>query len=198
VILVMLGPLEVLVPFAVRDQVGGGEAEYAWVLTAFGIGAAIGSLVVASTRLPRRYLTVMNVIWGAGTIPLVVMGFVTQLWIMIAAAAIVGALTQAALVIWGTVLQRRVPAAYLGRISSLDFFVSLALMPVSMALAGPIGQAVGLLPVFLVAGIAPIFIAVFCILIARMHRDEIEHPLSAEDGPRDVPAAKADGQPAPN
>jgi len=39
------------------------------------------------------------------------------------------------MVIWGTLLQRRVPAAMLGRVSSLDFFVSLALMPVSMAIA---------------------------------------------------------------
>ena len=31
-------------------------------------------------------------------------------------------------VIWGTLLQRRVPRHMLGRISSLDFFVSLALM----------------------------------------------------------------------
>jgi hypothetical protein len=32
-----------------------------------------------------------------------------------------------------------VPPHLLGRVSSLDFFVSLALMPVSMALAGPAG-----------------------------------------------------------
>ena len=31
----------------------------------------------------------------------------------------------------------------LGRVSSLDFFVSLALMPISMALAGPVGEAIG-------------------------------------------------------
>jgi hypothetical protein len=43
------------------------------------------------------------------------------------------------MVIWGTLLQRRVPPHLLGRVSSLDFFVSLALMPVSMALAGPAG-----------------------------------------------------------
>jgi len=33
----------------------------------------------------------------------------------------------------------RVPPHLLGRVSTLDFFVSLALMPVSMALAGPAG-----------------------------------------------------------
>lgn len=59
-VLVMLGPFEVLVPFAIKDQAGGGPSEHAWVLAAFGIGGAAGSLLVASLPLPRRYLTVMN------------------------------------------------------------------------------------------------------------------------------------------
>jgi DHA3 family tetracycline resistance protein-like MFS transporter len=32
------------------------------------------------------------------------------------------------MVIWGTLLQRRVPKEMLGRVSSLDFFVSLVFM----------------------------------------------------------------------
>ena len=79
--------------------------------------------------------------------------------------------------IWGTLLQRRVPAAMLGRVSSLDFFVSLAFMPVSMAFAGPAGEALGLPVVFLIAGLAPLVIGVVAIIAARMTRDEIAHPL---------------------
>ena len=63
-LLVFIGPFEVLVPFAVRDA-GGGPTQHACVLTAFGLGGAVGSIVVASLRLPRRYLTVMNLLWGA-------------------------------------------------------------------------------------------------------------------------------------
>ena len=42
----------------------------------FGIGGAIGSIVVASMRLPRRYLTLMIAAWGLGCAPLVVIGTV--------------------------------------------------------------------------------------------------------------------------
>jgi hypothetical protein len=56
-----------------------------------------------------------------------------------------------------------VPEGLRGRVSSLDFFVSLALMPVSMAIAGPAGAAFGLTAVFLVAGIVPGFLAVAAI-----------------------------------
>ena len=51
----------------------------------------------------------------------------------------VGAAISAATVIWGTLLQRRVPDGLRGRVSSLDFFVTLTLMPISMAVAGPAG-----------------------------------------------------------
>jgi MFS family permease len=177
-VLVMLGPIEVLLPFAVREQTGGGAGAFALVLTAFGAGGAIGSIVVASRRLPRRYLTVMLLAWGVGSVPLAIIGFTSELWVMATAVFVVGFTGSAGQVIWGTLLQRRVPRELLGRVSSLDFFISLALMPVSMALAGPVGEAVGLAPTFLVGGIAPVFFAIAAILIARMPRDEIENPLA--------------------
>ncbi|MGY1811464.1 MFS transporter [Blastococcus sp. SYSU D00820] len=188
-VLAMIGPFEVLVPFAIRDQAGGGPAEHALVLVAFGVGGALGSLVVASLRLPRRYLTVMNLMWGVGCVPLVVFGLTSQLWLMVAAGAVVGAAFQAATVIWGTLLQRRVPPELLGRVSSLDFFVSLAFMPLSMALAGPASALLGLTGTFLVAGLAPPVLAVVAIVVWRLPADELAHPLDTAVPERDQPVA---------
>ncbi|MFD3444746.1 MFS transporter [Microbacteriaceae bacterium 4G12] len=181
-ILVLMGPIEVLLPFAVEYQTGGGAGAFALALGAFGIGGATGSLAVASWRLPRRYLTVMNLLWGAGCLPLVVIGFTDQLWLMVVALFLVGFAFSAATVIWGTLLQRRVPPELLGRVSSLDFFVSLTLMPVSMALAGPVGEAIGIASAFVIAAVVPVFLAVITIVAARLPRDEIENPL---DPPED-------------
>ena len=63
-VLLIMGPIEVLLPFAVRDQTGGGAGAFALAIGAFGVGGAIGSLVVASLRLPRRYLTLMVHVLG--------------------------------------------------------------------------------------------------------------------------------------
>jgi MFS family permease len=194
-LLVFIGPFEVLVPFAVRDA-GGGPSQHAAVLMAWGIGGAVGSLVVASLRLPRRYLTVMNALWGVGCIPIVVFGLSAELWLMVAAGAVMGAAFQAGMVIWGTLLQRRVPPALLGRVSSLDFFVSLSFMPLSMALAGTISEVVGLTTVFLVAGLAPLVMAAVAVVWARMPADEIAHPLdrspSSDDDVAEEPVATPD------
>ena len=138
--------------------------------------------------MPRRYLTVMNLLWAFGCLPLAVFGLTDQIWIMAIAAFLVGAAFNGGVVIWGTLLQRRVPAAMLGRVSSLDFFVSLAFMPISMAIAGPAGESLGLPVVFLIAGIAPLVIGVVAIIAARMRRDEIAHPLDAVEAEPDAAA----------
>lgn len=83
------------------------------------------------------------------------------------------------MVIWGTLLQRRVPRHLLGRISSLDFFVSLALMPVSMALAGPVAEVVPIWVIFFVAGLVCPIMAFVALFAARMMSDEIENPLTS-------------------
>ncbi|MFC5176231.1 MFS transporter [Nocardioides taihuensis] len=176
-LLVVMGPLEVLVPFLVKDRLGGGPADHALVLMAFGVGGAVGSIVMGAVPMPRRYLTVMNVMFGAASLPMITMGLATAVWQVVVSALVSGALFSASLVIWGTLLQRRVPAHLLGRVSSLDFFVSLSLMPVSMALAAPVSNLVGLTETFVIAGVLPIGVAVVATFWARLPEDEIAHPL---------------------
>lgn len=176
-IFVIMGPLEVLMPFLIKDRLGGGPDDHAWVLAAFGIGGAVGSFAMASRRMPRRYLTWMNLMWGAGCLPFVLVGTATAIWQVIAAAFVLGILFSAPMVIWGTLLQRRVPPHLLGRVASLDFFVSISLMPVSMAIAGPVSEAIGLRSTFLIAGVVPIIVAVAALVLARLPQDELAHPL---------------------
>ncbi|OZG25879.1 MFS transporter [Williamsia sp. 1138] len=176
-VLLVMGPLEVLIPFALKDRAGGDAGSHAMVLAAFGIGGAAGSLVLASMQMPRRYLTVMFVIWGLSSLPLVVMGLTDQVWVFVVAGFVLGFAFDGPMVIWGTLLQRRVPIHMLGRVSSLDFFVSVALMPVSMAIAAPVSQWIGLTATFVIAGIVPVPVAAVAYFWAKLSADEIAHPL---------------------
>lgn len=180
-VLVMMGPLEVLVPFLIKDELGGGPGDHALVMAGFGIGGAVGSLVTGSLPLPRRYLTWMNLMWGVGCLPFLVIGFATAIWQVVAAAFVLGLLFAAPMVIWGTLLQRRVPPALLGRVASLDFFVSISLMPISMAIAGPVADLIGLKATFAIAAVVPGIAAVVAIVGARLPADEIAHPLRDGD-----------------
>ncbi|HYH61022.1 MAG TPA: MFS transporter [Solirubrobacterales bacterium] len=172
-----VGPIEVLAPFVITERVGGGSAEFGLLLAMFGIGSAVGALAISSRPLPKRYLTVMLVAWGGGSLPLILMGISTELWVLCTAVFFVGATDAIGMVIWGTLLQTRVPDPLRGRVSSLDFFVSLSLLPISMALAGPAGEAFGLTAVFLVAGIAPVVAAIVVYRVGRVHEDELANPV---------------------
>jgi MFS family permease len=176
-VFLIMGPLEVLLPFLIKDKLGGGPGDHALVLAAFGVGGAVGSMTVASLRMPRRYLTWMNLMWGLGCLPFAVMGIATEIWMLVLAAFVLGVFFSAPMVIWGTLLQRRVPPHLLGRVASLDFFVSISLMPISMAVAGPVSEAIGLRATFLIAGTLPAVAAAVAIVAAKLPQDEIAHPL---------------------
>ncbi|GAB92510.1 MFS transporter [Gordonia rhizosphera] len=179
-VLATMGPIEVLIPFALRERVGGDAGDHSLVLAAFGIGAASASLVFASIPMPRRYLSLMFGIWGFSSLPLVIMGLADRTWMFVVSGLLMGVLFDGPMVLWGTLLQRRVPPALLGRVASLDFFVSVALMPVSMAIAAPVSQAIGLASTFVLAGLLPVPVAFGFYCAARLWRDEVAHPLRVE------------------
>ena len=176
-IFLFMGPLEVLVPFLVVDRLGGTVADYGAMLGLYGISTAVGSSVMASLQLPRKYLTTMIWLWGFGTLPFGLVGMTGSWWVMAGALCVFGATGGAGQVIWGTLLQRRVPSHMLGRISSLDFFVSLLLMPISMAVAGPVSQVVTPEAIFWGVALLTPTLGVVAVLVGRMHRDQAEHPL---------------------
>jgi MFS family permease len=177
-ILVLMGPLEVLVQFLIKDKLDGGPGDHAIVLACFGIGGAVGSMAMASIRMPRRYLTWMNLMWGLGCLPFLLIGFAQDVWVIAASAFVIGAFFSAPMVIWGTLLQRRVPPHLLGRVASLDFFVSVSLMPVSMAIAGPVAELIGLEATFAIAAIVPGIAAIVAVTWAKLPADELANPLS--------------------
>ena len=80
-------------------------------------------------------------------------GVVTSLWqAMLMALLLEGSLT-VLVVIWYTALQRLVPARLLGRVSSIDWLMTQAGVPLSFALVGPAAAAFGVRPTLVVAGL---------------------------------------------
>ena len=177
-VLVAVGPEEVLLPFLIRERIGDDPRLFGFLLAVYGLGGVLGSIFVSSRKLPRRYLTTMNLVWGVSTLPFIVVGFTDQYWLLLASMFLIGFGFSYGNVIWGTLLQRRVPRHMLGRVSSLDFFVSLALMPLSMALAGPLAEVLSLQAIFTAAGVLTLAFGIIAIFAARMPQDEIAHPLT--------------------
>jgi DHA3 family tetracycline resistance protein-like MFS transporter len=147
------GPVEVLVPYRIRNELGGGPDDFGFVLAAGGIGSILAAVLLGQRGLPRRHITFMYSCWAIGCLALVGFGLAGAVWQLMAMSFVDGALATAGLIVWGTLVQTLVPAGLLGRVTSLDWLVSTSLVPVSFALTGPIAAGIGVQATFVAGGI---------------------------------------------
>jgi DHA3 family tetracycline resistance protein-like MFS transporter len=176
-LLLFLGPLEVLLPFVVRNDLDAGAWGYGAILSAAGAGSVVASLIVSQRGPPRRYLTFAYGMWTVSTVAFIGYAFGTSLWQFMAFAVVFGACETAGMVVWGTLMGSRVPAPLRGRVNSLDWFISIGLTPVSFALVGPISAGIGVDATLVLAGVLPMVVCVVLYLAAGLRRDEDLHPL---------------------
>jgi DHA3 family tetracycline resistance protein-like MFS transporter len=142
-LLVFLGPVEVLVPFLVKNRLALGPEALGAIFAAGGVGSVAMALVIGQVGLPRRRITVMYTAWSSGVALMAVYGLMTDLWHALLASLLLHAAFQVGQVIWITLLQQLVPRDMLGRVSSLDWLMSTGLVPISYALTGPAAELFG-------------------------------------------------------
>lgn len=170
--LVVTGPLEVLLPALLRSGHDNGAAVYGTVIAALGIGGLAGSLLAGSWPTPSRFLPAMVGAWTLGCLPLAVPAITSNPWAIGAGLALYGACIGIGMVIWGTVLQEHVPLEMLGRIASLDFFISIAFMPLSIALTGLLSRHLNTGSLFIVAGLVPLATAILLAVLGQLRTPE--------------------------
>jgi predicted MFS family arabinose efflux permease len=153
-LLLTWGPFEVLVPYIVKNRLHGSPTDLGVVFAVGGVGAVVTAYVWGQAGLPRRPMTVLYLSWALAAFAIAGFGLVTAMWQAAIVAAVEAAGITTLLVMWFTVVQRNVPGHILGRVSSLDWMISAALIPVSFALTGPIAAAIGAKATLLVSGLA--------------------------------------------
>lgn len=141
--LLFIGPTEVLVPYIVRESLHGSARELGLVLASGGVGALAVAAIISRTGLPRRQFTFMYAAWTLATLAVAGYGLATHGWQLMAACVAVNGLEAAGAIAWSTTKQRHIPNELMGRVSSLDWFISIAGLPVSYALTAPIAALVG-------------------------------------------------------
>ena len=140
---IVLGP-------AVADERLGGAGAWAVILTAGGVGAVIGGILAIRIR-PRRPLVVC--VLAATLISLQTLALALSApTALIAAASFVGGIGIAVhLTLWFTVFQQQVPEHAQSRVASYDTLGSFILMPIGMALVGPLADAIGIVETLWIA-----------------------------------------------
>ena len=95
----------------------------------------------------------MYVTWTLATLAVAGYGLASAVWQLMLASLAFNALETAGTIVWATAKQRHVPAALLGRVSSLDWLISIGLLPLSFALTGPVSGAIGAQNTLIAAGL---------------------------------------------
>jgi hypothetical protein len=153
-LLCVWGPWETLVPFIVSEDLHGSGFDLALVFGAGGVASvAVGVFMAQRGSLPKRPLTLMYLAWAVGMLLTAGFGLVTAVWQAMAVAFVAEGAIALLVVLWFTMLQRLVPSDLLGRVSSLDWMISIAGAPLSFLIVGPAANVFGADTVLIAAGV---------------------------------------------
>jgi MFS family permease len=147
-----MAPYVVLLPYLVKNELGGDARDLGLVYAAGGLSAIVMSLAVSQFGLPRRHMTFMWAMFTIGSIDLAVFALTQEPW-----HAMLVALFEAAwfggILVWNPLLQRAVPNELLGRVRSVDWLTSIGLVPLSFAVVGPLADTFGVREVLVACGL---------------------------------------------
>src|SRR5215210_5685612 len=95
-----------LVPYVVKNVLGGGGGQLGLIFAAGGAASVITAVAMGQRPLPRRPLSVMYGAWAVATGALVGFGMATSLWQMYLVSAASSACMTILLIVWHTLVQR--------------------------------------------------------------------------------------------
>ncbi|HEY3758802.1 MAG TPA: MFS transporter [Solirubrobacteraceae bacterium] len=152
--LLFMGPAEVLLPYMVKHVLSGNGMQLGLVLGAGGLGSVACALAMARSGLPSRSISFIYCVWGLATLAVAGYGLANAIWQLMLASLAFNLLETAGTIVWATIKQRHVPGHMLGRVSSLDWLISIGLLPVSFALTAPLSATLGVRATLIGAGLA--------------------------------------------
>jgi DHA3 family tetracycline resistance protein-like MFS transporter len=184
-LLLFVGPVQVLLPFLVKNRLGLGPESLGGIYAVGGIGSVAAAIAVGQLGLPRLRVTVMYVAWTVGVALLAGYGLMTAFWMALAIGFVSAALFEVGSIIWTTLLQQLVPREMLGRVSSLDWLVSTGLVPVSFALTGPVAGLIGAGPTMVAGGLVGAVFMGALLFVPRVRDPERAPPAALVTGAAD-------------
>jgi len=132
---------QVLGPTVANDSLGGSSA-WALIAALWGLGGLLGGVVAISVR-PRRPLLVGEGFIVLIGVPMMLLAIPAETGLIAAGALVSGTAIGFGEVLYETVSAQHIPPESLSRVLAYDWFGSLALEPLGLALVGPLAAGLG-------------------------------------------------------
>ena len=175
--------LLVLGPTVAKDQLGG-AAGWGTIIAIEGLGAVAGGLLALRVKVMRP------LIWSElAVIPSGFLLFALAVPLPLLAIAAVGFVVGMGFALgenlYVTAFQRNIPEHALSRISSYDWFGSVALNPIGYALIGPVSESIGITETLVIAGVLNVLTCFLVVLVpsVRVIRSDAPAPAGAPVSP---------------
>lgn len=128
-------------PLVARDHLGG-AGPWGLALAAFGVGTVGGGLLMMRWK-PRRMLLAGTLGIFPLALPSAALALASPIWLLSLAMFAAGVAVEIFAVGWMLALHQEIPEDKMSRVSAYDWFGSVAITPVAMALAGPAANLFG-------------------------------------------------------
>jgi MFS family permease len=139
---IVLPAVFVLGPILASKELGG-ASDWAIIVTGFGVGSVAGQVLIYKVKF-KRPLRASFIGFVIASAQAAIIGSGLPVGAIAALEAVTGVAVSVAFTLWEMSLQQHIPSRALSRVSSYDFTASAGLMPIGLALAGPIAAVVGL------------------------------------------------------
>jgi len=168
--LLFMGPTLVLLPLMVKHVLAGSSVQLGLVLGAGGVGAmACAALMLRGARSSEG-IAFIYVVWAFATLAVAAYGLASAIWQLMLACLVFNFLETGGTIAWATMKQVRVPGELLGRVASLDWLISVGLLPVSLALTAPVSAVVGVRGTLVGAGVTGGLVTLAALMIPGVRR----------------------------
>jgi DHA3 family tetracycline resistance protein-like MFS transporter len=162
-------PLIIGLPLLVQNVIGGGAVVFGLIGAAAGVGELIAVFAISQITIHRVGIFFYLASATEG-LALLAIGVFPLLPVVMLCNAIFAAAMVAFTVRWDSLLQREVPRALLGRVTSLDWFGAILLGPLTPLLAAFLVQRSGTTSVFVVCGAFAIVLSLSGLAVPSIRR----------------------------
>jgi DHA3 family macrolide efflux protein-like MFS transporter len=171
----IINPAFSLMPFLVTKHFGRGAIELGWLESAWGVGVVTGGLTLSAWGgFRRRVVTSLIGIIGMGAGTLAIgLSPATAFGLALAGMFFGGFMNPIANGPFMAIMQAAVAPEMQGRVFSLIQSAASAMMPLSLLVAGPVADAVGVRAWYLVGGAACVVIGLFAFTVPAIMN--VEH-----------------------
>ncbi len=134
---------------------------------AIGLGGLVGALVMMAVPQPRTRIRTMWLAWGLAPALAIFFGLSPSAWLATVLVFVIGAFLMVGNILWQTLMQSEVPKDILGRVSSVDYMVSLGLSPVGVAVAGVVSGTIGIRATIIIPSVVVVILSMTPLFLVR-------------------------------